>query len=163
MKVIFDLDNTLFFTNDKYGNHIWAKQMVQPFIHNEDEQGEYVTDDVGSVCRLRDGAKQFLTSLKSAGTDVGFLSNGRALCLRDDQQPSLVLLKIFELYDEFDLCRILQYKTASKVDALQNLYDTHDYVFFDDNNDVIASLREAGITVIDAKKDLSLKAIQLHD
>lgn len=151
MKVIVDLDNTLFHTCDKHGNHIWAKQLVQPFSLSVADGVERIVDDVGSACVLRPDAKPFLCELTNARHQVGFISNGRAIALEERQQSSLVVLDMFGLTQYFNWCRILQYKTASKLVALRSVCSPEECVVVDDDDRILAALRDAGVRVIDAK------------
>lgn len=161
MKVIVDLDNTLFHTSDKYGNHIWAKQLVQPFAHVLADNVEKIVDDVGSACILRPDAKPFLNELSRMNCQVGFISNGRAFALEERQQSSLVVLNMFGLMPYFNLCRILQYKTACKIMALRTVCSPDECFFVDDDDKILAALRAAGARVVDAKQG-SLSMESLH-
>lgn len=152
MKVIVDLDNTLFHTCDKHGNHIWAKQLVQPFTHVVSEGVERIVDDVGSVCKLRPDTRPFLCELSNTSCKIGFISNGRAIALEEQQQSSLVVLDMFGLTQYFNWCRILQYKTASKLTALRGVCSPEECIFVDDDDAILAVLRDAGACVVDAKQ-----------
>ena len=151
MMVIFDLDNTVFSTSDKYGNHIWSKQMIQPFRHEVLGGEERIIDDVGSVCRLLPDVKTFIRTLSNQNYKLGYLSNGRSIALSDSQQPTLLMLEIFGLLEYFNSCRILQYKTGSKVVALSELFDLNSCLVLDDDDQHILAFRDAGTRVIDVK------------
>lgn len=149
MIYIFDLDETIFESRDKHGNQIWAKQLVHPLnLVSSDE----LIDDVFSTCKLRSGVRNFLDLLRLEKASVGFISNGRELNVPDDYQPSLSVLKKFEIYDHFTFCKVLQYKTDSKLDAVLRLTESiKNCTFYDDDTKVINELVKANIRVINSK------------
>lgn len=145
---IFDLDKTLWETFDKYGNSIWAKQLIFPIkLENED----LVLDDVGSSCKLKPGARDYLKSLNARGCQIGYLSVGRHWSLGDEHQPSLALINIFGLKDYFNHLQILGYKTNKKSQYL--LAETEKITFYDDDANVIQDLKQlSNVHIIDASK-----------
>ena len=151
MIILFDLDNTVFTTRDKYGNHIWAKQLIEPFSLHCDGDMEFITDDVGSVCSLLPEVKTVIHSLSKAGKRIGYISNGKAMALHDDQQPSKIILQLFQLSHCFNECQILQYKTSSKAELIRSLYGQQKCLVIDDDDRHIGELVNMGIQVIDIK------------
>jgi len=142
---IFDLDKTLWDTSDKYGQSIWAKQMIPPFR----SEGNTVRDDVDSLCRLRDGVLEYLNFLSSKNMRIGFLSSGFLWGTAYESQPSIKMLELFNIIDFFNFKKDLLYKTEPKVGKLE---DVGECVFFDDNDNVIARASEMqNIRVIDSK------------
>ena len=144
---LFDLDITIWDCYDKHGNLIWAKQMVTPFK----TQGNIITDDVGSTCVLRYGVKDYLDYLRIEKHDIGFVSAGRYFGLPDNFQPSIVMLKEFQIYHTFDLMRVLEYKTYNKANLVK--FMNAPVVFYDDNEDVLNSISEIeNVTAVDSKE-----------
>ncbi len=152
MNVIFDLDNTVFTTFDRYGNHIWSKQMIQPFYHDIVDDVEQIIDDVGSICKLLPNRKDVIRSLAEQKFSIGYLSNGRSLALNESQQPTLIILEMFGLLGYFNSCRILQYKTGCKVAAIKSLFDLESCLVLDDDDRHILAFQEVGARVIDVKQ-----------
>ena len=136
MKHLFDLDITLWDCYDKHGNPIWAKQMVGPYK----KQGNIITDDVGSTCVLRYGVKDYLEYLRINKYDIGFVSAGKNYILPNEFQPSIMLLKEFQIYFLFNYIRVLEYKTYDKTRTVK--YIGEPIVFYDDNLDVLNSMSE---------------------
>jgi predicted phosphatase len=143
---IFDLDKTLWDTQDRHGNSIWAKQMIFPFVKiNEDK----ILDDVYSYCTLRKGVRSFIKKLYDAKHQIGFISNARHHDFSDEYQPSLELLKMFGIWEYFNNIKILQYKTKSKAVHL-NQFQTP-VIFYDDDVKIRSEVSHLqNITVIDS-------------
>ena len=127
MIYLFDLDITLWDTADKHGNSIWAKQLVPPYFIKDD----IITDDVYSKCTLRKGVKEYLEYLRSENHEVGFVSSGQYVDLPFDSQPSVHMLKLFEIYDYFNGIQILDYKTYNKAESIR--YIDEKIIFYDDS------------------------------
>lgn len=135
--VAFDLDKTLFYCVNSHGQQIWGKQMIPPF---ERRGSEALTDDVGSICTLNPVAASLLISLQSRGITCCFVSLGRYTGLVDDLQPSLSLLKLFQVFDCFDLSlSSLEYKTVSKSTHFNKFKNTR-FLLIDDNPSVRAEV-----------------------
>ena len=139
MKFIFDLDLTIWDCYDIHGNPIWAKQMVPPY-YKQVAVNEVLTDDVRSFCSLRKGVKEFLIHLRKENYEIGFLSAGGILNLPFEYQPSVKLLKQFEILDKFNYIKMLEYKTYDKAFMLNLLNE--DVVFFDDSEKVLNSVKD---------------------
>ena len=131
---IFDLDKTLWNTYNKHGQEIWAKQLIPPYAL---EGKDKVVDDSFSYCVLKPGARLFLNFLHSQGKSIGFISLGSLFAAPHNKQPSLILLKMFGLYDLFNGEKILDYKTSSKAQYFKSRC-----VFFDDDKKVLDSVKD---------------------
>jgi predicted phosphatase len=143
---IFDLDRTVWDTYDVTGRPIWAKQMLRPFSRN----GNTITDDVGSVCVLRENIVEYFNFLVSQGHEIGFLSVGSAWSLSEEDQPSINLLRDFGLYDLFQEIKFLEYKTTSKKQILKKIPGC---VFYDDDEKhLVAAAEVPGITCVDSSE-----------
>jgi len=144
MMYLFDLDLTIWDCYNRYGNPIWAKQMVYPFC----KEGRTITDDVYSVCTLRKGVKEYLQKLSDDGHKIGFVSAGSHLSLAYETQPSIKLLEEFGVYQYFNNVKILAYKTYDKCQVIKNISEP--VVFFDDNSDVLNSISDfKHVTAVD--------------
>ncbi len=151
IRYIFDLDRTIWETFDVTGRPIWAKQMLPPY-NLEDKK---VTDDVGSFCILKKGFLEFLKTLKKNEIDIGFISVGGIWETAFENQPSVKLLKLFEIYDFFGEHQYLTYKTSSKNPILEKLSPC---VFFDDDPKHLVNAEKInGVNVIDSKKIIDWK------
>ena len=143
---IFDLDKTIWDTQDKHGNSIWAKQLIFPLNFLKANK---VIDDVYSQCTLRNGVKNYIKKLHDSGHQIGFISNARHHDFDDRYQPSLELLKMFGLWDYFNSIKILQYKSISKAIHLEKL-EGH-VVFYDDDIKIRSEVSYlSNVTVIDS-------------
>jgi predicted phosphatase len=145
---VFDLDRTLWDVFDKHGNPIWAKQLVEPFEARNDDA---IVDDVGSICRLKPGVKNFLSSLHKEKKKISFLSVGGIKHLPMKYQPSVLALKTFGILKFFNCKRILLYKFDKK--SISFPEPRENCIFFDDSdehlNDVKRELPD--VTLVDAK------------
>jgi predicted phosphatase len=128
--IIFDLDRTIWDCYCKYGNPIWAKQLIPPF---KIESPDKIVDDVGSSCNLQPGFKEAFIRLYASGHNLGFVSRGGILGAKDESQPSVVFLKMFGVYNLFGKHRHMLYKTDDKGVILQQIVnDLGPIVFIDD-------------------------------
>ena len=148
---IFDLDRTIWDTYDITGRPIWAKQMLQPYR----KEGNVIIDDVGSRCVLRENISNYMKYLISKGHEIGFLSVGAAWGLESKDQPSINLLKQFDIYDLFGENRFLEYKTFSKADVLDKV---NECVFYDDDEKHLKSAEKIpGVTSHDSSSIVDWK------
>ena len=144
---MFDLDRTIFDTYTKNGEPIWAKQMIQPFIHFDES---LIGDDCESQCELQPGIHSVLEYLNSNGNKVGFISRGGVYNLDYEKQPSIVLLKMFGIYDYFSFKKLMLYKTDVKANHLSEIGKC---VFFDDmDKDLDAAKNIPDVVVVDRKE-----------
>lgn len=154
---IFDLDLTLWDSFDKRGNTIWAKQLVFPLM--SDGRGR-VVDDVGSVCTLRNGVREYLKTLRDRGDLIGYISNGRHWNFSDELQPSIHLLEHFEVSDYFCYVKVLNYKTFNKLSVLKDIAE-HVW-FYDDDQKILADVSQlTHVTAIDSSNILDWRDMQV--
>ena len=143
---MFDLDRTVFDTYTKKGEPIWAKQMIQPFTHFNEGR---VSDDCESICYLQPGIDVVLNYLKSNDKQIGFISRGGVLDVEYENQPSILLLKMFGIYEYFSFKKIMLYKTDVKAIHLSEIGKC---VFFDDmDKDLNEAKKIDGIKTFDRK------------
>ncbi len=144
---IFDLDLTVWECFNIYNNPIWAKQLIPPFS----KQKETITDDVGSRCILKKGVYKYINWLHNNNNTIGFCSVGSYKNLALENQPSIILLKKFNLYKMFNGPKVLEYKTFEKHKFLETI--SEDSIFFDDNEKFLKLVSKLNnFTVFDAKK-----------
>ena len=124
---VFDLDRTVWDTYSKQGQPIWAKQLVPPLALNDDG---VIIDDVGSTCSLRQGIYEFLEALVRKKKTISFVSVGGIKDYPSECQPSLMLLKLFDILSFFNGHQYLLYRLDSKADCMANFGMC---VLFDDN------------------------------
>ena len=146
---IFDLDRTVWDTYSKNGELIWAKQMITPYSIFSDR----IVDDCFSVCKLQCGIVSVLKELNSMKKNVGFLSRGGICGLEYSLQPSISLLKKFDIYHFFNYKKTLLYKTDIKIDNLKQIIEENGRcVFFDDTDKDLDEARTIfGVKVVDRK------------
>ena len=144
--IVFDLDRTIWDCYDKYGNQIWAKQLIKPFTL---EDGKII-DDVGSVCFLMKGIYSYIKWLNDNKETICYCSVGRYQNLPDEFQPSINILKVFNLFNFFNGPSILEYKTFSKNIFLEKIKEPS--IFYDDNETFLKSVSKIkNFKVKDAK------------
>ena len=154
MIFLFDLDLTIWETQNKNGLSIWAKQIIPPL---QSDGKDAVQDDVYSICKLRGNFRDYINSLNQSGHKVGFISNSMYFGLPIEIQPVSLLLKEFNLDQYFNYVKILLYKTESKIPSLINIVNqaslnNESVIFFDDNDDILKKVRFIeGLRVIDSK------------
>ena len=133
IKLLVDLDKTIWDTFDKYGNQIWAKQLVGPL--NLKKSG-LIIDDVFSSCILRKDIKKFLKFFSSKKDfSVSYITNGKYFGLPNKYQSYLISLKLFGVYNYFNSRNYLLYKTASKAKIISSIKGLK--ILFDDNSKII--------------------------
>jgi predicted phosphatase len=141
--IVFDLDKTIWDCTDKYGNSIWAKQLIPPYTFIDDNT---IIDDCFSVCKLQKGFKEFIEKIENK---IVFLSNGLLFDSNETNQPSINVLKMFDLYKYFDKDSLLTYKTFKKEDYFNC---NNEYLFFDDDdNHLINVKKHKNVLIIDRK------------
>ena len=147
MIYIFDLDLTIWECFNKNNDPIWAKQMVPPFRLVDG----YIIDDVNSKCFLRKSIDQQLLKLHQENHEIGFLSVGAYHNLSYEIQPSILLLKKFNLYPFFNHIKRLEYKTFDKASVIKDIKEP--LVFYDDNINVLKSVQKFNnVTAVDSTK-----------
>ncbi len=137
-----DLDRTIWNTYDKYGNEIWARQLIYPFVKNSNNE---IVDDVMSVCKLDVGVKEYLHELSKQHKFISFLSRGMNLNVSLSMQPSIQLLHEFGLINYFNNSHILIHKNSRKIDYISNsLYST---IFIDDSDEELHLMKSTYNTI----------------
>jgi len=143
---IFDIDRTLITSHNSAAELIWLKNMHPPFKKIND----YIVEDAkGSISTLHRGAREMLFHLAKQKKDIGFLSAGALLDVRYDLQPSILIMKMFNIYSFFNSHKLLEYKTVKKEEHLKAFGEC---VFFDDDEKhIIPAYKLDNVTVIDRK------------
>jgi len=132
---VLDLDRTIWDCHDRFGNIIWAKQLLPPFSLSKRQ----AVDDVGNVCTIRKGVHEYIASLSTNGAKICFSSVGGVYGLPIEHQPSIILLETFHIKSYFDLEKSwLGYKSDSKKEHLESFGKCF---FYDDDlkNHAVAS------------------------
>ena len=150
IKILIDLDKTIWDTYDKYGNSIWAKQLVAPI---KKKNSNVLIDDVFSTCTLRKGVRKFLNYVYDHSSfSVSFITNGMYFNLPKKYQPSLISLKLFGIGHFFNSKNFLLYKTASKAKILSEMHGLK--VLFDDNEKIINECSSIKNTIVVDSNDI---------
>lgn len=132
--IVFDLDKTIWDCKDKHDNSIWAKQLIPPYTKINKNT---IIDDCFSVCQIQDGFIEFIEKIKE--NKIVFLSNGRILNASDEEQPSIKILKIFDIYKYFGEESVLMYKTFEKEKYFNS---NKEYLFFDDDDRHLTNVKK---------------------
>jgi predicted phosphatase len=157
-KVIFDLDKTIWNCYRPDGEQIWAKQLTPPFYR---VSPNVVEDSKSNKCILQPGFCYVLTTLHEKNVELGYLSVGAQLNLDQSNQPSVILLKLFDLYSFFNAEKWLLWKSASKADRLKTLGNC---TFVDDDNKHIKATAELKhVKTIDRKTFISWENFDFGD
>ena len=144
---LFDLDLTIWDCFNKHNDPIWAKQMVFPFNNTDD----VIVDDVGSICILREGVKNYLKYLQSGNNKIGFVSAGKHPTIPYEHQQSVHLLRKFGIYNYFNFIKRLESKIYDKTLDVKFVVDK--IVFYDDNDDVLNKMKQfKHVTAVDSKE-----------
>lgn len=130
----FDLDRNIWDTIDKYGNKIWARQLIFPL---QQESENTFIDDCLSKIVLQDGVVEFLSFLYSRNKNIGFISRGGNLNTSMEEQPSIKTLILFDLLKYFKAEKILIHKNQIKHSALTR----EKFIFFDDSEEEISLMK----------------------
>jgi hypothetical protein len=131
----FDLDRNIWDTKDKFGNPIWARQLIFPV--NKIEYNEFVDDCLSSI-KLQAGIAEYLDFLKKNNKKVGFISRGANLNVPYKYQPSYMMLEKFNLLHYFNSENYLLHKNEKKHLAI----NLNSFVFFDDSPEEIYLMKE---------------------
>ena len=144
---LFDLDLTIWDCFNKHNDPIWAKQMVFPFNNTDD----IIVDDVGSICILREGVKNYLKYLQSGNNKIGFVSAGKHPSIPYEHQQSVHLLRKFGIYNHFNFIKRLESKIYDKTLDVKFVVDK--IVFYDDNDDVLNKMKQfKHVIAVDSKE-----------
>ena len=131
----FDLDRNIWDTTDKYGNPIWARQLIFPVIENN--CNEYM-DDCLSRIKLQDGIEDYLDFLRNKNVNIGFISRGANLNIAYKNQPSFLILEKFNIIKYFNAEHILLHKNEKKHLSINRTR----FVYFDDSQEEISLMSE---------------------
>lgn len=132
--IILDLDFTIWHgCRDKF----WAKSLQFPIKRDKriifDKNGDYITLDVG--------IDTFLIKLTELNKNIGFITRGGFLDTKFDDQPSIICLKEYGIFNHFNYnCHVL-YKDDYKSDVFQPLDKT---LFIDDNERDLSDINSVG-------------------
>ncbi len=137
----FDLDRNIWDVVDKYGNKIWARQLIFPL--QQESKNTYV-DDCLSKVTLQDGVIEFMSFLKSRNKNIGFISRGGNLNISKEEQPSIKTLIKFDLLKYFNAEQILIHKNEVKHSAIKR----ENFIFFDDSEDEIFLMKHNKINCL---------------
>tara|TARA_B100002019_G_C21092415_1_gene509301 strand:+ start:52 stop:576 length:525 start_codon:yes stop_codon:yes gene_type:complete len=153
IKIFLDLDKTIWDTFDKYGNQIWAKQLVGPLTLKKQN---IIVDDVFSKCILRKDVLKFVNyfSLKK-NFSISYITNGKYFGLPNRYQSSLIALSLFKLNGYFNSRNYLLYKTASKAKILSSIPNIK--ILFDDNIKIIKECSKIKNTIVIDSNDINWK------
>jgi hypothetical protein len=131
----FDLDRNIWDTIDKFGNPIWARQLIFPIT--EIKYNEFI-DDCLSTIKLQDGIVEYLNFLNKKNMKIGFISRGANLNLPYKHQPSFLMLEKFNILQYFNADNFLLHKSENKHLAI----NIKKFVFFDDSPEEISLMME---------------------
>jgi predicted phosphatase len=131
----FDLDRTVWDTIDKYGNPIWARQMIQPYTLLDQDT---IIDDCYSICKLQSGIRQYLQLLTDNNKKISFISRGGNLKIKYLSQPSIIILKKFKILSFFNIHNILLHKLEDKHKNIKDI--SKDTIFFDDSEEELTKM-----------------------
>lgn len=126
----FDLDRNIWDTTDKYGNPVWARQLIFPLDQVSEDS---FIDDCLTKITLQEGIKDYLQFLSRNNKKIGFLSRGANLNTVFDAQPSFKMMQLFDIAKYFNAEHILLHKNQKKY---QNLHKNK-FVYFDDSYEEI--------------------------
>ena len=130
----FDLDRTIWNTYDKYGHPIWARQMIEPYTVIDKFT---IQDDCLSVCKLDHDIIDFFESIKMH--EISYISCGGNLNVVYHEQPSVKLLKLFNIYDFFSANKILIHKNQNKHEHI--ILNNKRVFFIDDSTDELEKMK----------------------
>jgi len=132
--VYFDLDKTIWECFSAKGTSIGAYSMNPPF---ELASGVLVKDIDGNYCRLQDGIRTVLKLLNDQDMNMGIISSGEKENTVPLAQPSVLLLKKFNLWDYFNL-GVLCKQGINKRNYIKGFGKT---LFIDDNDEHIQEVK----------------------
>jgi len=131
----FDLDRNIWDATDKYGNPIWARQLIFPVT--ESNINQYV-DDCLSTIELQYGIEQYLDFLRNSNVNIGFISRGANLNIAYKNQPSFLMLEKFNILKYFNAEHVLLHKNDKKHLSINR----RRFVYFDDSQEEISLMKE---------------------
>jgi|TARA_Y100001963_G_scaffold142575_1_gene212362 FMN phosphatase YigB (HAD superfamily) len=143
---VFDIDRTLITTFDFKGDKIWLKNMKPPFVALDD----FIIKGANETYAVLDiGVREVLSHLENQNKKIAFLSVGAQQNVEYDLQPTIHILKLFNIYHYFNDQKHILYKTAKKDEVLRHMGEC---VFFDDNNKhLLEAFGLNNVTAVDRK------------
>jgi len=139
--VIFDLDQTIWDCYREDGTSIGAYQIVPPL---KLMTSDIVVDTNGSIIRLQSGLKALLEKLDEEDINLGIVSSGELENRPFEAQPSVMILKKFDIYKYFNHDVILKHHADKKL-YVKPLGKT---LFIDDRNENIDAVNSDDIDVL---------------
>lgn len=139
--IYLDLDRTIWNTYDKYGQPIWARQMISPYNLLDDNT---IQDDCLSICKLDFDIRDFLKTLSAY--KVSYISRGGNLNVKYDDQPSVKLLRLFNIYNVFLDEKILIHKNQIKHEHM--VLNADKVIFIDDSTDELEKMQSAYPSIV---------------
>jgi phosphoglycolate phosphatase-like HAD superfamily hydrolase len=128
--VIWDFDGVIADTFTKEGTHTGAYATVAPYTL---EASNYVKDIEGNYVRLQNGIKQLLKLLDEHDVNMGIVSSGEKDDTPFSAQPTVMLLKKFDIFKYFNYDIILR-RQCNKFRYVKPLGKT---LFIDDDDENI--------------------------
>lgn len=152
----FDLDRTIWNTYDKYEQPIWARQMIAPYTFIDKYT---IQDDCLSICKLDPDIVDFFKLIKLH--KISYISRGGNLNVTYDEQPSVKLLKLFNIHDVFSANKILIHKNQIKHEHM--VLNGKKVIFIDDSKEELEKMKNAypSITCINRESFINWKDIKL--
>ena len=133
--VIFDADGVLWDVFTKEGTHTGAYATTAPYSL---EASNYVKDIDGNHIRLQNGIKQLLKLLDEHDVNMGIVSSGEKDDTPFSAQPTVMLLKKFDIFKYFNYDIILK-RQCNKSRYVKPLGKT---LFIDDERDNIEEVAQ---------------------
>lgn len=139
--IIFDLDFTLW---DGCEKDFWAKKLKHPINLNKNR----IFGSDNKFIELQHGVPEMLKALENQNKNIGFITRGGLLETKYEDQPPIVCLKLFGIFDFFNYEKIVLFRTDTKSKYLKPFGKT---IYIDDNpldlNDI--SSAHQGVSVLD--------------
>lgn len=143
--VVFDLDKTIWECFTPEGTSIGAYTMTAPF---ELKSGLLIKDINGNYCKLQEGVRTIIKSLDADDINLGVVSSGEKEHTPLQAQPSVMLLKKFDLYKYFNLYVVCK-QGINKREYVRPFGKT---LFIDDDNENLDEVKvNEKVDVLDRK------------
>ena len=131
--VIVDLDFTIWHGSKP---RLWSKALKDyKALQSEDGITHYIVDSSGEYIKIDNCFRTFAKELHKNNISLGFCTRGGLLDVTDSEQPPLICLKMFDIYDEFDGDKIVLYKTENKGKSLETSIARKNKILFIDDTD----------------------------
>lgn len=130
--IIFDLDFTIW---DGCEKEFWAKLLTFPFRLND----RTIYDTKNKFIKLHKGIEFVLFNLYENKINLGFLSIGGLQEIHHESQPSVICLRMFDIYKYFNHQKTIIYKTERKSNFIIPKNKT---LFIDDNEIVLTDVKK---------------------